>query len=353
VNSFAGRISAWQLSHGRHDLPWQGTRDPYRIWLAEIMLQQTQVSAVADYYRRFVERFPDLRTLAAAPLQAVLSTWSGLGYYTRARNLHRCAQLIVNERAGAWPTSSAELARLPGIGRSTAAAIAAFAYGERAAILDGNVKRVLARHFLIDGFPGTRAVEQRLWSVAERLLPAAGIESYTQGLMDLGATVCTRVRPRCEACPVRTTCGARRTQRTTELPQSRPARARPLRQTTLAVIFDADGAVLLETRPPTGIWGGLMSLPEFDAGVTDEALKSAIKSRYALDVRLRAALAPLRHDFTHYSVLLQARLIELESPATAAVAETGHFLAADALDAAPLPAPIRKLLGHLLMPGKR
>ncbi|HEX5675504.1 MAG TPA: A/G-specific adenine glycosylase, partial [Azonexus sp.] len=216
--TFAERLIAWQKIAGRHDLPWQQTRDPYRIWLSEIMLQQTQVGTVIPYFQRFLSRFPTVQALAEAPLESVIEHWAGLGYYARARNLHRCAREIVAVHAGKWPNSASQLSALPGIGRSTAAAIAAFAFGQRAAILDGNVKRVLCRQFAIEGFPGQSAVDRELWALAERLLPAADIESYTQGLMDLGATVCTRSRPRCEICPVSPDCQARLSGRQSALP---------------------------------------------------------------------------------------------------------------------------------------
>lgn len=195
MSEFATRLTAWQREHGRHDLPWQGGTDPYRIWLSEIMLQQTQVETVIPYYQRFLARFPDVAALAAAPVEDVMTLWSGLGYYARARNLHRAAQRIMSDHGGRFPTTAAEISTLPGVGRSTAAAIAAFAFGERGAILDGNVKRVLSRIFGVDGFPGEKAVENRLWTLAESLLPERDIGRYIQAQMDLGATLCTRARP--------------------------------------------------------------------------------------------------------------------------------------------------------------
>ncbi len=219
---FAARVVAWQRAHGRHDLPWQRTRDPYRIWLSEIMLQQTQVATVVPYYDRFLAAFPDVAALAAAPEDRVLERWSGLGYYRRAHHLHAAAKMVVARHGGAFPRDPSAIAALPGIGRSTAAAIAAFAFGARAAILDGNVKRVLARHRGIGGYPGAPRVERTLWALAESLLPARGIETYTQALMDLGATICTRAAPRCAACPVAAGCVARRSGRAAELPSPRP-----------------------------------------------------------------------------------------------------------------------------------
>jgi A/G-specific adenine glycosylase len=330
--------------HGRHDLPWQGTRDPYRIWLSEVMLQQTQVATVIPYYQRFVERFRNVDALATATIDAVLSAWAGLGYYSRARNLHRCAQVIATEHAGQFPRSAAELERLPGIGRSTAAAIAAFAFGERAAILDGNVKRVLARHFAIAGHPGASTVERALWAIAEQQLPDSDIGAYTQGLMDLGSAVCTRRQPLCARCPVHATCVARRDGRIAELPTPRPSKARPVRAATLALISDASGAVLLERRAPVGIWGGLLSLPEFEAEVSDTDLACQIERRFALTASLVGRLEPVRHEFSHYSFVMLPRVLRATQACAAAEAAAVEWLRPDRFEHAALPAPIRRLL---------
>ncbi len=287
---FSRRIITWQRTHGRHDLPWQNTRDAYRIWLSEVMLQQTQVATVIPYFRRFVEQFPGVEALATAAADDVLSAWAGLGYYSRVRNLQRCAQVIAAEHGGRFPKSAAELERLPGIGRSTAAAIAAFAYGERAAILDGNVKRVLARHFGVAGHPGAPTVARALWAIAEGQLPQSDIGAYSQGLMDLGSMICTRRRPGCVRCPVQATCVARREARIEELPAPRPPKVRPLRTATLALIADDSGAILLERRAPTGIWGGLLSPPQFAADVSDADLVQQVASRFALGARVIARL---------------------------------------------------------------
>ena len=342
-NAFAGQVIRWQRSHGRSDLPWQGTRDPYRIWVSEIMLQQTQVAAVIPYFTRFMTRFPTVEALAAATADEVMAAWAGLGYYSRARNLHRCAQTIVAEHGARFPRTVDELAALPGIGRSTASAIAAFAFGARAAILDGNVKRVFARHFGIDGFPGTAAIERRMWTLAEEMLPSEGIETYTQGLMDLGATLCTRSRPRCPGCPVSMTCVARAENRTSELPAPRPVKPRPLRHLALMVIRDERGAILLETRPPSGIWGGLMSLPEFDAESAESDLRNGCAARYALNVELEGRLPELRHEFSHYSLLMYPQLARVQS--ASGVGATGaRFVEPARLKDCALPAPIRRLL---------
>ncbi|HEX5127493.1 MAG TPA: A/G-specific adenine glycosylase, partial [Rhodocyclaceae bacterium] len=253
--TFAENLITWQRQHGRHNLPWQNSRDPYHVWLSEIMLQQTQVDTVIPYYQRFLANFPTVAALAAASSDAVLAHWSGLGYYARARNLYRAAQIVMEQHGGRFPDNSSALVQLPGIGRSTAAAIASFCFGERAAILDGNVKRVLTRQFGIEGFTGARAVEQSLWTLADSLLPVDNIESYTQGLMDLGATICTRNKPICLHCPVAKTCVARQEGRQAELPAARPKRIIPQRSTAV-LLLATDDAVLLEQRPASGIWGG-------------------------------------------------------------------------------------------------
>jgi A/G-specific adenine glycosylase len=263
-SKFASRLIAWQATDGRHDLPWQRTLDPYRIWLAEVMLQQTQVATVLPYFRRFVERFPDLESLAAASLDAVMRAWAGLGYYSRARNLHRCAQVIVTRHGGRFPDSPDALAQLPGIGRSTAAAIAAFAYGAHAPILDGNVKRVMARHFGVEGYPGASAIERQLWQLAESQLPDADIGAYTQGLMDLGATLCTRRAPRCETCPVRASCVAAR-GRVAEPPTPRPAvRVGPRNRCRGCA---CSGGAVARTPPADRCLGQPASAPEFDVAL--------------------------------------------------------------------------------------
>ena len=343
-SKFASRLIAWQATDGRHDLPWQRTRDPYRIWLAEVMLQQTQVATVLPYFTRFVERFPDIESLAAASLDAVMRVWAGLGYYSRARNLHRCAQVIVTQHGGRFPDSPETLAQLPGIGRSTAAAIAAFAYGAHAPILDGNVKRVMARHFGVEGYPGASAIERQLWQLAESQLPDADIGAYTQGLMDLGATLCTRRAPRCETCPVRASCVALREGRVAELPTPRPARARRVRETAVALIRDSAGALLLERRPPTGVWGSLLSAPEFDARARPMPNWSVpLSSATAWRSKSRGGWTAVRHDFTHFTLVIHPRLVRVAG--SAMVSETAAVWCAVAeFVSAPLPAPMRRIV---------
>jgi A/G-specific adenine glycosylase len=348
MSEFAGRLVRWQVRHGRNDLPWQGTRDPYRIWLSEIMLQQTQVGTVVEYYLRFLESFPTLEALASAPEEHVLRHWAGLGYYARARNLLRTARQVVAEHGGRFPDAPESLAQLPGIGRSTAAAIAAFSYGRRAAILDGNVKRVLARVFGVGGFPGDRKVEQRLWTIAESLLPAAGVERYTQGLMDLGAMLCTRARPRCGACPVSATCVAFREGRTGELPGARPVRKIPER--SVAWLIGRIGTrVLLEKRPPTGIWGGLWGFPELDAP-DDAQIVQLLGARPERMERMET----VRHAFTHFRLHAQPLLCEAMGTGVAWLHESGArawFEIGEALEL-PIPTPVKRLLEGLLNPNR-
>jgi A/G-specific adenine glycosylase len=300
----AGAIAApllrWFAVHGRRDLPWQRGPTPYRVWVSEVMLQQTQVQTVIGYYERFMARFPTLLSLAAAPPDEVLHLWAGLGYYSRARNLQRAAQQIVAQHAGELPRSQCELQALPGIGRSTAAAILALSGGARHAILDGNVKRVLSRYFALDGTPEAASTQAALWQLAEQCTPQADIAAYTQAIMDLGATLCTRSRPRCSECPLHDDCRARIEARQAELPARRTRRVRPQRTVHLLVARRGDGAVLLERRPPRGIWGGLWSLPEFaDADAAADYCQTRLHRAGAA-----TSAAPLHHAFTHFDLAI-------------------------------------------------
>jgi A/G-specific adenine glycosylase len=343
LKSFAARLIAWQRKHGRHDLPWQGTRDAYRIWLSEIMLQQTQVATVIPYYNRFLASFPDVSALAGAPLDRVLEHWSGLGYYRRAHHLHAAAKAIVERHGGAFPHDSQAIATLPGIGRSTAAAIAAFAFGARGAILDGNVRRLLARHRGIGGFPGEKKVEEKLWAAAESSLPDRNIEAYTQALMDLGATICTRASPLCGECPVAADCIARRDDRVAELPSPRPGKALP-RRAVRVLLIERAGAILFEKRPPAGIWSGLWSLPELDI---DADVARQCKARFATDVTVGEDLPPIEHGFTHFRLTMHPQRIAVRRwPARAEAPGLVWLTRDDALSAA-LPAPIKALIRRL------
>lgn len=345
---FAARLVEWQRTHGRHDLPWQRTRDPYRVWLSEIMLQQTQVAAVMPYYERFLARFPDIGALAEASVDDVMQLWAGLGYYSRARNLHAAAREVASRFAGTFPTALDDIVSLPGIGRSTAAAIASFCFGTRAAILDGNVKRVLARVFGVEGFPGEARVERTLWALAESLLPARDSEAYTQGLMDLGATLCTPRNPACARCPMNDLCVAHRDGRQASLPTPRKRPAVPVKSTVMLVVTDGL-SVLVEKRPPTGIWGGLWSFPE----AADEAGAHALARERLGVVAARARWLPqLKHGFTHFALHIAPLVLDVPrgDAAGANVArEPGLvWLPLDAADGAALPVPARKIVAALL-----
>ena len=357
----ASRLVAWQRQYGRHGLPWQGTRDPYRVWLSEIMLQQTQVAAVIEYYHRFLQKFPDVAALAGASADQVMAQWAGLGYYARARNLHACAKQVVHTWGGVFPGDAASLATLPGIGPSTAAAIASFCFGERVAILDGNVKRVLARLFAVEGDLTTRSIELQLWALAREQIPSARacatdanlMSSYTQGLMDLGATLCTRSRPQCESCPFQTTCAAKSQGRCDELPWPRARKTLPERTVALLVAH-RPGHILLTQRPQTGIWGGLWSLPEFDLA-TDVNL---VCQRLGLSAQRAEALAPFLHVFTHYRLTIQPHLVKTAASRkhltptkqlqTAHGRPTTEWVSFATLSQRGLPAPVRKLIDGLL-----
>lgn len=336
---FAGRVVRWQRTHGRNTLPWQNTRDPYRVWLSEIMLQQTQVAAVLGYYDRFLARFPDVQSLAAAPLDDVLGLWSGLGYYSRARNLHRCAQEVVERHGGSFPRTAEVLATLPGIGPSTAAAISSFCFGERAAILDGNVKRVLTRVLAFGDDLASSASERRLWDHARALLPTRepqeNMPRYTQGLMDLGATICLPRSPSCLLCPVHSDCAAAREGR----PEDFPVKTRKLKRSSESLWLlhaqAGNGAVWLQKRPTPGVWAGLYCLPVFGSReALEEVLPGAARNRVR-DVE------PFVHVLTHKDLHLH--------PVQAVVAEDwtpgeGQWFGAGEWAGLGLPAPVRKLL---------
>ena len=344
--TFSRRVVDWQRAHGRHGLPWQATRDAYRIWLSEIMLQQTQVATVLPYYAKFLDRFPDVAALAAASEDEVLSHWAGLGYYSRARNLHNAAKRVVANHGGAFPDDVALLANLPGIGRSTAAAIAAFAYDVIAPILDGNVKRVLARHAAIKGFPGVSAVEKQLWIEAEARLPRQreDIVAYTQGLMDLGASICTRGEPRCMLCPITRDCAAKSDGRIADIPAPRPRKKIPERSQRYLLALHGD-EVLLVKRPAQGIWGGLWCLPELSEG--DDASNVA---RVRFGVSKSTAmneLQPFKHTFTHFRLTLAVSQLMVTRIDVAANAPGTVWLARNELQTAALPKPISTLLTRL------
>lgn len=342
--NFSSQLIAWQKQHGRHDLPWQNTTDPYAIWVSEIMLQQTQVSAVIGYYSKFMQRFPTIADLANAAQDEVLQHWSGLGYYSRARNLHNAAQMIMDEHNGVFPQDFATIQTLPGIGRSTAAAIASFAFNQVQTILDGNVKRVLTRHFAIEGWPGTPKIEKELWLLAEQLLPQTDMVAYTQGLMDLGATLCTRSKPQCARCPLTASCAALQQQRVNQLPTPKPRKATPEKHTTMLVLLEGD-SIMLEKRPPTGIWGGLWSFPELEA---DSDYINIVQQRFGVSVQPAAALPGLSHAFTHFKLHITPQpLTVIKRAPQAGEPGTVWLNIEDAINAA-IPTPVRKILQSML-----
>ena len=344
-DTFANALLAWFDQHGRKDLPWQRERTPYRVWLSEVMLQQTQVRTVIPYFERFAAALPTVAALAAASEDRVLALWSGLGYYSRARNLQRAARICIAQHDGVVPRDIDALSALPGIGRSTAAAILAQAFGERHAILDGNVRRVLARWHGISGWPGSTATQRVLWQFADAHTPHARVADYTQAIMDLGATLCTRARPQCACCPLAPGCVALHEGLTGVLPQAKPKRSLPVRSTTMLVVRDARGRVLLERRPPTGVWARLWSLPEAADGASASAL---LRNRHAVNVAQGAALEGFRHTFSHYHLHVTPLLFAGAADAlhVADDPDRGWYAHAQ-LAALGLPAPVRRLLDSL------
>lgn len=342
MSAFAEKLIAWQQAHGRHDLPWQQTRDPYAVWVSEIMLQQTQVSAVIGYYDRFMQRFPTIASLAEAEQDEVMRYWSGLGYYSRARNLHHAAQTIMREHSGNFPTDFDTIQTLKGIGRSTAAAISVFAFNQRQTILDGNVKRVLARLYAIEGWPGLPDVEKRLWQLAETLLPEQGLPAYVQGLMDFGATLCTRSKPRCTDCPMQGQCLAYQQQQVAQLPASKPRKTLPEKQVTMLMILDA-GEILLERRPNQGIWGGLWSLPELSP---EQIAVPHVQQTLGMEVEALEVLPVLWHTFTHFKLEITPQPLQLTGRRSSLPPNMQWLGLTDAIAAA-LPTPVRTLIKTL------
>jgi len=346
VDTFARRLLSWWDENGRKDLPWQRDRSPYRVWISEIMLQQTQVTTVIPYYERFTTRFPDVHSLARAPLDEVLHHWTGLGYYARARNLHKAANLIVSDHRGELPVGVDALTALPGIGRSTAGAVASLAQDTRAPILDGNVKRVLARYHAIAGYPGDSPVAATLWAHAETHTPKHRFADYTQAIMDLGATVCTRTRPACAVCPVADSCAALAAGAVDSYPGRKPKREKPVRQARMFLVQRPDGAVLLEQRPPEGLWGGLWTPPERPRATAAAALFA--------EIGIPAAEAPertapmFRHTFTHFHLDIEPVYVTLEAePGMIRDGDGWRWHHAGSNEALGLAAPAVKLLRSL------
>jgi A/G-specific adenine glycosylase len=341
---FARTLIDWHQRHGRHDLPWQHRKTPYRVWVSEIMLQQTQVATVIGYYERFMRRFPQVETLAAALIDEVLHMWAGLGYYSRARNLHRAAQIIVSEHKGEFPAEVDALAQLPGIGRSTAAAIVSIAFDRQATILDGNVKRVLARYFAISGPPNERPVERQLWQRAEACTPPQQVAAYSQAIMDFGATQCTRRDPLCMHCPLQAGCQAFASGRVDELPTPRRRPDRPTRQVVMLLAVNGQGDVLLQRRPARGIWGGLWSLPEFsDAQGATHFCKSELRMQPSHTQQMKR----VRHAFTHFDLEITPLKVTLRGSSRGAVGEDALWYNARDPERIGLPAPVATLLAGM------
>lgn len=343
---FNQRILNWFDDYGRKTLPWQQHLSPYRVWVSEIMLQQTQVATVIPYFNRFIDRFPTVETLANSTVDDVLHLWSGLGYYSRARNLHKAAQQITQEYNGQFPKSAEQLMTLPGIGRSTAGAIASISMNISAPILDGNVKRVLTRHFAITGWPGKSAIEKELWSLAESLLPVSHYGHYTQAMMDLGATLCTRSKPQCPNCPLQNSCIAYNTATQSCYPTSKPKKTLPIKKTHMLLLVNPAGQILLKKRPEHGIWGGLWSLPEFTE--TQETVY-AVKELKPFTIQEESTWPAFRHTFSHYHLEItpvQAFTDHLITH-TAEEEKQWHWYTPHTKETLGLPAPVKKLLDRL------
>lgn len=344
-DSFSQSILRWFDQSGRKQLPWQQNITPYRVWVSEIMLQQTQVATVIPYFLRFTEQFPDINSLGAAELDEILGLWTGLGYYARARNLHKTAQRLVAQNMGRLPATLAELCALPGIGRSTAGAILSIGFNIRAPILDGNVKRVLARYHGIEGWPGGNRTASQLWERAEQHTPNQRLAHYTQAIMDLGATTCTRSKPRCTDCPLHTTCQAFIDGSTAHYPAARPNRKSPRRSAYFLICRDTQGAILLEKRPPLGIWGGLWSLPQHQ---DIDALKDQVEQLLGQPLQMLGEHKPIKHTFTHFQ--LSIKPVEVQAKVAAHLITEPNlwkWMQPPEINSLGMAAPIKKLILEL------
>lgn len=343
--SFSDQLLGWYDQQGRKDLPWQRQRSPYAVWLSEIMLQQTQVKAVIPYFERFMARFPDIAALAEASHDEVMSYWAGLGYYARARNAHRCAQVIHQEMENQFPQTVEELMELPGIGRTTAGAIVAQAFGRRAIILDGNVKRVLARYRAISGWPGRTAVQKQLWSLADELTPQTRSVDYTQAIMDLGALLCTRQSPRCNECPVAGDCMALQQGSTANYPERKKAKSLPTKKIAVFLCHQQEARVLLERRPPSGIWGGLWSLPECDVNADPHGF---LEAQYGLTMKKIKQQSSVMHSFTHYHLYMEPYSTQVDCADSRIADDTIRWCNLSEVQDMGLPKPIAGLVTRFL-----
>jgi len=343
--NFSSHLLAWFDLHGRKNLPWQQDPSPYHVWLSEIMLQQTQVNTVIPYYQRFTQRYPDLSSLANASADDVLALWTGLGYYARARNLHKAANIIIEQHNGEMPKDLDELIALPGIGRSTAGAIMTLAHHQNFAILDGNVKRVLTRYNRVSGWPGNKQVENKLWSIAEELLPKERIAHYIQAQMDLGATVCTRSKPKCDQCPLQADCQAFQLDIPQNFPESKPKKIIPTRETNWLILQNQDGEILLQQRPNSGIWGGLWSFPEVNS---IENMDEFCLNKFQTNITGITKQASFKHVFTHFKLQVHPHLISVVQPSHN-ISEnntSSWYKISEALQLG-LPAPVKSFLQSL------
>lgn len=342
VKNFAPRVLAWFDEHGRKTLPWQENKTPYRVWISEIMLQQTQVTTVIPYYHKFMASFPSVEALALAEQDEVLAHWSGLGYYARARNMHKAAKMLVDEFDSEFPQSVEGVCELPGIGRSTAAAILSISRGVQAAILDGNVKRVLSRFHAVPTWPGEKKTENAMWELAESYMPSERCGDYTQAMMDLGATLCTRSKPQCLLCPLESDCEGRQTPDPTQFPIRKPKKAaKPEKSIQLLVLMNQQEQLLLEKRPQTGIWGGLWSLPEL---ASDESIVLHIEQRFSTQVSSVIPLSSFRHTFSHYHLDISPSQIQMAAANWIMEGDKYQWFSQQEALALGLPAPVRSIL---------
>jgi len=352
--NFSDQLLAWFDQHGRKDLPWQENKTPYRVWVSEIMLQQTQVTSVISYYKRFMDSFPDIESLATADEDKVLEHWAGLGYYARARNLHKAAKHIYNECAGEFPNNFDGIVGLSGIGRSTAGAILSIAFKQQASILDGNVKRVLCRFHAIEDWPGEKKTENSLWLLAENHTPTQRTDDYTQAIMDLGATLCTRSKPNCQQCPMTSHCKAYAQDLQTSLPKSKPKKAIPQKQTWVVLIESGKGEILLEKRPPSGIWGSLYSLPELKYDISEDDLASHCNQEFNGHFQKVEKHSSIHHTFSHFKLELKPVKLKatqlLERNPQIQEQNQYHWFSWQQLPKIALPSPISKYLKALSKP---